>query len=100
MGPHGTPWDPTGPPHVQERVLAGAISWPTGREAQHISPIAADLISRLLTLPPKERLGSRGAFEVRRYAHQLTNAKCQMTDDERLAAVNFLMRAYDARAQS
>ena len=50
---------------VQERVLSGCVQWPTGSTAQHLSPTARDLISRLLVLSAKERLGTRGALEVR-----------------------------------
>ena len=40
---------------VQERVLAGEIEWPSGKEAQPVSSVARDLISRLLTLATIER---------------------------------------------
>ena len=54
--------------NVQDSVLAGDIKWPAGKEAQRISGVARDLISRLLMLHVKERLGTvRGALEVREH---------------------------------
>jgi len=68
------PFHASTPDEVFQNILDRKISWPTG-EDDSISPEAKDLINKLLTLDPKDRLGSNpddqytsGGDQVRAHA--------------------------------
>jgi len=50
---------------IFENILNRNLRWPEGEGAEDISPECKDLVNRLLASDPEERLGHRGAGEVR-----------------------------------
>lgn len=62
-----TPFHGNTPDQVFENILSGKIDWPPLREEDEkeiCPPEAKDLIKRLLTLDPTERLGYNGSEEI------------------------------------
>ena len=51
---------------MQQSCINGNINWPH-KGAQHLSQLAADLVSSLLTVPVETRLGTSGAAAVREH---------------------------------
>ena len=51
---------------MQQSCINGNINWPH-QGAQHLSQLAADLVSSLLTVPVETRLGTSGAAAVREH---------------------------------
>ncbi|KAK9828880.1 hypothetical protein WJX72_002570 [[Myrmecia] bisecta] len=57
------PFNADTPEEIFDNILDRNIVWPAGEEA--LSPECRDLIDKLLTSDPRERLGHRGAGEVK-----------------------------------
>ncbi len=57
------PFNAEDPQEIFDNILDRRIEWPSGEDA--LSPACRDLIDQLLTLEPMQRLGHRGAGEVR-----------------------------------
>ncbi|RKP31015.1 kinase-like protein, partial [Metschnikowia bicuspidata] len=56
------------PEKVFQKILRGDINWPPLRSDEDVEfcpPLAKDLIRRLLTLDPRDRLGYNGAEEIK-----------------------------------
>ncbi|KAL9601373.1 MAG: hypothetical protein Q9219_002549 [cf. Caloplaca sp. 3 TL-2023] len=69
------PFHATTPEKVFENILARRIDWPDEEEMSAVSTEAKDLMQRLMTIEPKERLGanmeekcSSGGEEIRNHA--------------------------------
>eukprot|EP00163_Fabomonas_tropica_P011684 TRINITY_DN224_c0_g1_i2.p1 TRINITY_DN224_c0_g1~~TRINITY_DN224_c0_g1_i2.p1 ORF type:complete len:1577 (+),score=408.32 TRINITY_DN224_c0_g1_i2:911-5641(+) len=58
------PFNDETPQKIFERILQGQVDWPP-EEEELLSPQAADLISKLLAYNKKERLGWKGAQEIK-----------------------------------
>lgn len=56
------PFNAEDPQAIFDNILDRRVRWPEGDEA--LSPECRDLLDRLLTLEPSQRLGHRGAGEV------------------------------------
>ncbi|KAJ1636515.1 kinase-like domain-containing protein, partial [Pavlovales sp. CCMP2436] len=59
-----TPFNAPSAPEVFGNILRGNVQWPEGAE-RSFSPEVRDLIGRLLTQDPEQRLGAGGAAEVK-----------------------------------
>ncbi|CUM64170.1 uncharacterized protein PRCAT00001763001 [Priceomyces carsonii] len=65
-----TPFHGDTPDKVFKNILSGKIDWPLlpqDEEIQYCSPEAKDLILKLLTLNPEQRLGCNGAEEIEKH---------------------------------
>lgn len=66
------PFHANTPDEVFQKILACDIDWPNlspEEDAEICPPEAKDLISRLLTLDPQQRLGSKGAREIQQHPY-------------------------------
>lgn len=53
---------------IFQNLIEGRIQWPTDKQdAACFTPAAVDLITKLLCLDPRQRLGHRGAWEIKNH---------------------------------
>jgi hypothetical protein len=60
------PFNADSPSEIFEKILDGHIHWPAGEDGECVvSPACRDLITQLLNQVPHDRLGYKGAGEVK-----------------------------------
>lgn len=60
------PFNADSPSEIFEKILDGHIHWPVGEDGEClVSPACRDLITQLLNQVPHDRLGYKGAGEVK-----------------------------------
>jgi hypothetical protein len=85
------PFNADTPQAIFSRILDGNIEWPTDEQGNHmISEDCRDLINKLLNPVPHQRLGYRGAGEIKMHKFFEVSSSC--------SAGASLLRAHPAGA--